>query len=158
METHWLFKIDNCKTFGPSIFQGRQRYTEVTIINMYLLIEIKHNIIIQYHEVYIEVEKLQLYVCNWHFKKLLPKQFGFLEGLGIQKTMMSRGVWIISSPSMTTSALAGIPKLGCQNDNNRWYLSTTCWDNAGYHLTLMLLVAYLANTNVCQKPEKWLNP
>ena len=63
LETHWLFKIDNCKTFGPSIFQGRQRYTEVTIINMYLLIEIKHNIIIQYHGVYIAQGRKTSIIC-----------------------------------------------------------------------------------------------
>ena len=41
---------------------------------MYLLIKIRHNIIIQCHGNYIEVEKLG------HFKKLLPKRFGCPEG------------------------------------------------------------------------------
>ena len=40
-----------------TFFQGRQRYTEVTTINMYLLIKIRHNIIIQCHGNYIKVAK-----------------------------------------------------------------------------------------------------
>ena len=48
--------------FGASyFFQGRPQYTQITTINMYFLIEIRHNTLIQYHENYfIEVEKLQL--------------------------------------------------------------------------------------------------
>ena len=43
------FKIKCPKwtVFGHRIFQGRQKNTEVTAINMYLVINIRHNIIIQ---------------------------------------------------------------------------------------------------------------
>ena len=68
-----MSKIDNCKMLGHPLFQGKQQHTEVTTINIYSLIKIRHNIIIQYHGDYIEVEKIQLYACNWHFKKILPK-------------------------------------------------------------------------------------
>ena len=61
-------------------FYGWQKYTEVTTINMYLLIKIRHNIFVHYHGNYVEVENLQLYAWNWHFKKLLSKIFGCPEG------------------------------------------------------------------------------
>ena len=38
------------------IFKGRQQHTELTTINMYLLIKIRHDIILQYHGNYIEVK------------------------------------------------------------------------------------------------------
>ena len=42
------------------IFQGRQQYTKINHLNMYLLIEIRHNSIKQCHGNYVEAEKLQL--------------------------------------------------------------------------------------------------
>ena len=51
-------KIDIFKVFGCPIFQGRSEYSHNTNINMYLLIEIRFNILytpcLGY---YIEVEK-----------------------------------------------------------------------------------------------------
>ena len=58
-----MSKIDNSKILGRPIFQGRQQNTEVATINMYLLIKIRHDIIMQSHGNYIEVEKIQLYAC-----------------------------------------------------------------------------------------------
>ena len=43
---------------GHPFFQGKQQYTEVTTINIYLLIKIRHNDFIQCHGDYIEVKKL----------------------------------------------------------------------------------------------------
>ena len=45
-------KIDNNKILR------RKQYAEVTSINMYLIVKIRHDIIIQCHGNYIEVEKL----------------------------------------------------------------------------------------------------
>ena len=35
-------QIGNCQIFGLPIFQGRPKYSQVTTINMYLFIEIRH--------------------------------------------------------------------------------------------------------------------
>ena len=53
-----MSKIDSCKISGRPIFQGKQLYSQVTTINMYLVIKIrrKFQIIICYVN-YIEVEK-----------------------------------------------------------------------------------------------------
>ena len=54
---------------------------EVTTINMCLLIEIRHNILIQCHGNHIEVEKPQLHTSKVQFKKLLKKTIlGVLRG------------------------------------------------------------------------------
>ena len=39
---NWVSEIDSCKVFGHPILQGRQQYTEVTTINMFSLIKIRH--------------------------------------------------------------------------------------------------------------------
>ena len=44
---------------GILSFKGDNNYTEITTINMYLLIEIRHNIITQNHRNHIEMEKPQ---------------------------------------------------------------------------------------------------
>ena len=49
--------IGNCKIFGRPIFQGGPQYTRITTRNMYLLIEIMHNILVQCHGIYIEVKQ-----------------------------------------------------------------------------------------------------
>ena len=53
---NWVPKIGNCKRFGILFIQGRSKYTD--IITIYLLIEIRNNILIQCHRTYIDVEKL----------------------------------------------------------------------------------------------------
>ena len=47
--------------FRHPIFQGRLQYAQITTINMYLLIKIRHNILLQYYGNYIEIEKPQFY-------------------------------------------------------------------------------------------------
>ena len=54
-------KLVVVKVFGRPTFQGRPPYLQISTMNMYLLIEIRHDILIQCHENYIEVENLQLY-------------------------------------------------------------------------------------------------
>ena len=51
----------NCKISGRPIFQMRPHYTKITTVNMYLLIEIKHNFLLQCYGNYIEVGNFQLY-------------------------------------------------------------------------------------------------
>ena len=48
------------KILGHHIFQQIPQYAQITTIDMYLLIEIMHDIPVQCHGNYIEVEKLQL--------------------------------------------------------------------------------------------------
>ena len=59
------------------IFQGRPQliYLDTQIVNhnMYLLIAVRYDILIQSLRHYIEVEKLQLGSRKHHFKKLLKK-------------------------------------------------------------------------------------
>ena len=47
--------------FWGILFQGRPQSTQITIINMHLLIEIGHNSVIQRHGYYIKLENFQLY-------------------------------------------------------------------------------------------------
>ena len=51
-----LPKTDTCRIFGCLTFQGRPQNTQITTINMYLLIEIMHNIIINCHGYYSKVD------------------------------------------------------------------------------------------------------
>ena len=53
---NWLPKIANCQVFGHPIFQKRPQYTQITTINMYLLIEIRQSILILCHGIYIQVK------------------------------------------------------------------------------------------------------
>ena len=49
---------------GCPILQGTSKYTLITIMNMYLLVEIWHYILIQCHGDFVEVEKNQLYMLE----------------------------------------------------------------------------------------------
>ena len=50
-------KIGNCKTFGCPIFQVGPQDTQISIINMYKLITIRHTVLVQYHGNYIMMVK-----------------------------------------------------------------------------------------------------
>ena len=56
------------KIFGCPIFQGRPQNTQIATINMYLLIEIRHDILIQCHGNFIELRKsnymLEIYILR----------------------------------------------------------------------------------------------
>ena len=52
-----MSNIDNFEILGRPIFQGRLQCTKMTIINMYLLIEIGHNFHIKCHGDHIEMKK-----------------------------------------------------------------------------------------------------
>ena len=43
--------------WGILLFKGGPQYTQVTTINMYLLIYIRHNNLIQYHGIYVGDKK-----------------------------------------------------------------------------------------------------
>ena len=88
---NWQLEILGCL-----IFEGRPQLLHISTINMYLylLIKIMHNTLIQGNGNYIEMEKLQLYVWNWNFNKLL-----ILEGLGVQKTPSWLRLWWIVCPA-----------------------------------------------------------
>ena len=60
LEAGWP-KLDAIVKYLCPIFQGKPQLTEITTINMYLLIEIRHNILIQCTGIYIEVKKIQSY-------------------------------------------------------------------------------------------------
>ena len=69
-------KLTILKLLGVShIFQGRSPYTHITTTNMYLLIEIRHNILIQCHKNCSDVNEipimcLELTLRNFSLKKL----------------------------------------------------------------------------------------
>ena len=42
---NWVPKIGDCKMFGCTLFPGRPQYTQISTINMHLLIEIRHTIL-----------------------------------------------------------------------------------------------------------------
>ena len=72
-------KIPYCKDYP--IFQWRQQCTQITITNLYLLIEMMHAILdIQCRGIDIWVREIQSYVWKWQFEKLLTKTFGCPEG------------------------------------------------------------------------------
>ena len=48
-------------TFGCPIFQWRLCYTQIIIINMHLLLETRHNILIKCHGNYIVLKEIQFY-------------------------------------------------------------------------------------------------
>ena len=50
-------KIGNCKILGCPLFQGRPQYTRILAKDMYLLIEISHNILIICHGNHIKVKE-----------------------------------------------------------------------------------------------------
>ena len=55
---------------------------QITTINMYLLFEIRHNILIQCHGIYIEVVKLNSMLENIIFLEILAGEN--FEGFGVQ--------------------------------------------------------------------------
>ena len=75
-----MSKIDNCESFGHSIFQGRSQYTQITTINMYLLIKTNHNILKQYHWNYIEVRKISYMLEIDIFRNSPQRNLGVLRG------------------------------------------------------------------------------
>ena len=54
---NWVPEIVNCKTFGHPTFQRSMQYTQITTINMHLIIEIRHNILLQSQGKCIEMKK-----------------------------------------------------------------------------------------------------
>ena len=56
-------KFDNCKNLGHPIFQGRPQYSLTATINMYLVIELSHNNLIQCHGFYFD-EKVFNYMLE----------------------------------------------------------------------------------------------
>ena len=71
---NWVPKIVNCEIFGCLIFQGRPQYTQIKTINMYLLHEIKHNILIHFQRNYIAKKSiicLKLNLRNYSQKVLI---------------------------------------------------------------------------------------
>ena len=74
-----MSKIDNCENFGRFIFQGRSQYTQITTINMYLLIKTKHSILKLYHWNYIEVRKISYMLEIDIFRNSSQRNLGVLR-------------------------------------------------------------------------------
>ena len=55
---NWVHKIGNYKVIGHPLLQERPQYTQSSTINMYLLIEIGHNILIECHGYYLKVKTI----------------------------------------------------------------------------------------------------
>ena len=64
---NWVPKIDYWKKFGRPIFLGLQ-YTQITTINMYLLIEIRHKA--NFLLVYLRVELLKEGPLSLRYKQV----------------------------------------------------------------------------------------
>ena len=54
---NWLPKIGSCKISGRSDFEGGSQYTQISTINMYKFIKIRHDIMRQCHGNYKEMTK-----------------------------------------------------------------------------------------------------
>ena len=72
-------KLAIVKFVSVQIFKGGQ-YTQISTINMYKFIKIRHDILIQCHGNYMEMKIFKLYAWDWHLKKILTKSFGCPEG------------------------------------------------------------------------------
>ena len=84
-------KIGKCKILGRPIYQGRPKYPQITTINIYLLIEIRHDIHIQMcHGNYNGVKKinhmLEIDILRNYSQIILGVLRGNHEGLGVQMT------------------------------------------------------------------------
>ena len=62
------------------VFQGRPEYAQITTINMYLLIEIRHNILIKCLGNCIELEKSNFMLEIDILRNYSQKHLGFLRG------------------------------------------------------------------------------
>ena len=63
-----------CKILGQPIFQERTQYTQITTMNMYLIIEIRHNILNNVMGIMMSLKKIWL---SWGV---------IFEDLGVQMT------------------------------------------------------------------------
>ena len=57
-------KIGNCKVLGVFFYQGRPQYTQISTLNMYLIIEIRYTILIICHGNYIKVKRFNCMLEN----------------------------------------------------------------------------------------------
>ena len=74
-------KLHGCLKLAIVFFKGDQcEYTRITAMNMNFIFEVRHNILPQCHENYIQEKENQLCAWNWHFRKLLPLNIGCPEG------------------------------------------------------------------------------
>ena len=78
LETGCL-KLAIVKFLGVQIFRV-PNYSQICTIYMYKFIKVRHDILIECHGNYMEMEKVKLYAWDWHFKKFLTKRFGCPEG------------------------------------------------------------------------------
>ena len=85
---------------GHPILQGRPQYTEILTINMGLLIEIRHNIFIQYHGNKILMWKNIL--INYRQNDLVDLR-GVFEGLGVKRMQLGCPIKSWSTVSLSWS-------------------------------------------------------
>ena len=68
-------KIGNCKIFGRPNFQGGPQYSQISTINMYEFVKIRHDVLIQRHGNYMEMRKfnymLEIEILRNSSQKLL---------------------------------------------------------------------------------------
>ena len=83
-------KFGNCKILGRPNFQGGPQYTQISTINMYKFIKIRHDIHIQCHGNYMERKKVNYTVLEIDIlRNSSQKDLGVLrdafEGFGVSK-------------------------------------------------------------------------
>ena len=77
---NWVPKIGNCKIFGRPNFEGGSQYTQISIINMYKFIKIRHDIVKQSHGIYREMKKFNYKLEIGIFINSTQKYLGVLRG------------------------------------------------------------------------------
>ena len=82
-------KIANSEILGRPKFYGEPQYTQISAINMYKLIKVRHDIIIQWHRNNMEMKKinymLEIDILRNSSQNILGVLRGAFKGLGVQK-------------------------------------------------------------------------
>ena len=82
-------KIGNCKIWGRPNLKGRPQFTQISTINMYKFIKIRHDILIKCHGNCMEKKKFNYMLEIDIFRNSSQKKWvswGFVfKGLGVQK-------------------------------------------------------------------------
>ena len=73
-------KIGNCKILGRPNFQGEPQYTQISTINMYEFIQIRHDILIQCHGNYMEMKNVNYMLEIDILRNSSQKSLGVLRG------------------------------------------------------------------------------
>ena len=77
---NWVPKIDDCKKFWRPNFEGRPQFTQISTINLYRFVKIRHDILIQCHGNYMEMKKFNFMLEIDILRNSSQKDLGALRG------------------------------------------------------------------------------